>query len=407
MISHIPNTFNYGSAMMAINLIYYLNIKFNGNVEFYVDTRTEKDLENLRLSTGLNNIKVNSILPDKKKIISAKQDVNLDLNWIGEYCEGITNNYDSFIVLGGDDLSEYYSKEHVVYELFKINRIGNEIPTFLVGQTIGPFTGWREKYAADMLKSVYIFTREYLTFEYLKKDLEVQKVFVSSDLALEDLPGQGEYDTDYLFKRYNINKKQYVTLIPSGLTRVYTENFDYYLENWLGIIEYLINEKNCKVVLLPHVLRPKGSDDRIVIENIVSRISNRYSEMLAYINNDISPLDARQVLGNGIFSISGRMHGAVSTFQMRKPAISLSYSVKYKGVIGGGLGRNDLIVESVGDKKWEDQKIKREVIDKIEYLMTNYDGIVAEIGQYLEKRKLELDNMMDEIHRLIRELHHG
>jgi len=101
------------------------------------------------------------------------------------------------------------------------------------------------------------------------------------------------------------------------------------------------------------------------------------------------------------------MHGAVSTFQMRKPAISLSYSVKYKGVIGGGLGRNDLIVESVGDKKWEDQKIKREVIDKIEYLMTNYDGIVAEIGQYLEKRKLELDNMMDEIHRLIRELHHG
>ncbi len=27
MISHIQNTFNYGSAMMAINLIYYLNKK--------------------------------------------------------------------------------------------------------------------------------------------------------------------------------------------------------------------------------------------------------------------------------------------------------------------------------------------------------------------------------------------
>lgn len=99
MISHIPNTFNYGSAMMAMNLIYYLNKKLNGNVDFYVDTRTDEDFKNLIDSTSLDNIKVNKILPGKSELIKTKKDVNLDLNWICEYCDGIIKNYDYFMVL--------------------------------------------------------------------------------------------------------------------------------------------------------------------------------------------------------------------------------------------------------------------------------------------------------------------
>ncbi|HHU76362.1 MAG TPA: polysaccharide pyruvyl transferase family protein, partial [Firmicutes bacterium] len=173
MVSHIPNTFNYGSAMMAINLIYYLNKKINDNVGFFVDTRTDEDLQNLIKSTGLKNIEANNKLPDKKDFIATGKNVNMDLNWIGAYCDEITNYYNCFIVLGGDDLSEYYSKEQVTYELFKINRIAAKIPVLLIGQTVGPFTAWRKGYAVDMLKTSRIFTRDYLTSEYLKNELGI------------------------------------------------------------------------------------------------------------------------------------------------------------------------------------------------------------------------------------------
>ncbi|NLM03437.1 MAG: hypothetical protein GX214_00225 [Clostridiales bacterium] len=120
-------------------------------------------------------------------------------------------------------------------------------------------------------------------------------------------------------------------------------------------------------------------------------------------NTYLFPLGARLVLGNGLFSISGRMHGAVSTFQMEKPSISLSYSVKYKGVIGQGLDCEDLIVEASNDQKWVDGKVMTETINKIDYLINNYDDIVLKIKDNLGKCKDEVINMIDQIYREIGE----
>ncbi len=405
MITHIQNTFNYGSAMMAINLIYYLNKKFNKNIEFYVDTKTEEDLANLIKSTTLDNIKVNEILPDRSRLILQNREVSSDLNWIAEYCHGIINNYDYFIVLGGDDLSEYYSKEQIAYELFKINRISSKIPVFLIGQTIGPFTEWRKEYAADMLKLSYIFTRDYLTYEYLSKELKISNVVKASDLAFLDLPKQSEYDVQSLLKKFNLSVNEYVTVIPSGLVKCYTSDYDSYIENWIRIVKYLIEKKDFTIVLLPHVLRPEHCDDRIVIQDIMKKIDVRNLKKLIYIDSKLLPLEARLILGNGLFSISGRMHGAVSTFQMEKPSISLSYSVKYKGVIGQGLNCSDTIVEATGDDKWKQMKVAKEIIDKIDYLInnSNYNSIRLRIRDNLKNCRIDVLNMIDEIYKKIGE----
>ena len=146
------------------------------------------------------------------------------------------------MVLGGDDLSEYYATEYVVNELYKINKISKHIPVFLIGQTIGPFTEWRKEYAADMLKPCQIFTRDNLTYNYLRGDLGVFNVTKSSDLAFLDLPKQNEYNVEFLLEKFNLNKGEY-NPVPSGLVKCYTNNYDNYIDNWIGIIEYLINKK--------------------------------------------------------------------------------------------------------------------------------------------------------------------
>lgn len=403
MISHIPNTFNYGSAMMAINLIYYLDKEFDGNVEFSVDTRTQDDLNNLINCTGLTNIKVNRILPDKSRLMMQGKDVNLNTDWINAYCDGIINHYDCFIVLGGDDLSEYYSKEHVVHELYKINKIAQGIPVFLLGQTIGPFTEWRKEYTSKMLKGVKIYTRDSLTYDYLRDDLKLegQDIKKSSDLAFLKLPNQQNFKAFNLLNQLNLKENEYITLVPSGLGMhrdFYTDDSDSYIRNWLNVIKYIINEKKLKVVLLPHVIRPEKSSDRNAIEEILKNVVEDYSNNVVYIKDDFFlPLRSRIILGNSKLTITGRMHPAISTFQMRKPSISISYSVKYKGVLGIGLDCEDLIVNPTDDA-WKSNKVSEMIIEKIEYVMDNYTSVVNKIGSNIINCEKEAFDMISQVY---------
>lgn len=406
MISHIPNTFNYGSAMMAINLIYYLNKKFNDNVQFFVDTRTKEDIENLINCTGITNIEVNKILPDKSKLMLQGKDVNLDIDWINAYCDGIISNYDCFVVLGGDDLSEYYSKEYMVNELYKINKISSSIPVFLLGQTIGPFTEWRKDYAARMLQGVNIYTRDSITYNYLIEELKLEDKYIkqSADLAFLELPNEKGFDSLNLLNQFELKENKYITIVPSGLglhKNYYTDNPNSYVYNWLRVIRYIIDKKNLKVVLLPHVLRPERSSDKLAIEEILRKIDKNYFKNIVHVDDDFFlPLKSRILLGNSKLTITGRMHPAISTFELGKPSISISYSVKYKGVLGVGLDCKDLIIESTNDI-WKNNKVGEIIIEKIEYVMDNYNNITEKINYNVRNRKKEVFNMIDEVHRYI------
>jgi colanic acid/amylovoran biosynthesis protein len=105
------------------------------------------------------------------------------------------------------------------------------------------------------------------------------------------------------------------------------------------------------------------------------------------------PTRARFILGNGYLTITGRMHAAVSTLQMGTPAIALSYSAKYKGVIGMNLDRNDLIIESNDKALWDKKQIARLVREKVDYIVQNYEQLCQEIsGKVSEQKQLVIKN---------------
>ena len=54
-ITHINNTYNYGSFMMAITIIERLKREFK-DVEIYVDSSSDKDLERIKLETGIERV---------------------------------------------------------------------------------------------------------------------------------------------------------------------------------------------------------------------------------------------------------------------------------------------------------------------------------------------------------------
>lgn len=396
LVTHVHNTFNYGSAMMAINLIYYLNNALNGEVEFFTDARGEENLSRLISSTLLDNIFINNIIPKRKRVYKFKifklfNDVNFNINWINKYVKGIVNNYDAVVVLGGDDLSEYYSKLKVVFETYKLNKISERIPVFLASQTIGPFTKWRKKVVGNFLRECFIFARDLWTLNYLKNELNLTKVYEAADLAFLDLPKHSlEEDTISILNNYRLAENAYLTLVPSGLIESYTKNSKNYILTWCDILLNLLSDqrlKDKKIVLLAHVLRPYLLEDRTIINQILNQLNYYYHERIIPIFAPLLPHEARLILGNGILTITGRMHAAISTFQMGKPAVSLAYSVKYQGVIEDTLGIKNLLVKATQENQWALGIISDEVKLKVDYILKNYERIQMEIKEAVNKSK--------------------
>jgi colanic acid/amylovoran biosynthesis protein len=96
------------------------------------------------------------------------------------------------------------------------------------------------------------------------------------------------------------------------------------------------------------------------------------------------------------------MHGAISTFQMGQPAVALSYSVKFRGVIGDSLGRGDLILEAADRTLWEDGALVSRVMERVEYLLANRPRLQAEIAAAVARQKELVQRMIHETSRIIR-----
>ena len=392
VLLHVSNTFNYGSAMMGINFIHHFSSIVNNDIIYATHLSSEKDLKRLEKETlNKNNIKKLEIYSS----INIRKYMEKVLNFIRRiiYFDKhiLSTNPIGIVILGGDDVSEYYSIIGLMGELYLLYKLSRKSNVFLLGQTIGPFYSWRKKIVPFCLRNCQIFTRDSLSANYLKNELNLNNVFESSDLAFLDLPRQNDLDNvEKLFEKYGITSNDYFTLIPSGLANHYTSNYNDYLNTWIKIITQLSNVltlQSKKIVLLSHVLRPVCADDRKIINKIKKELTDEISNRIVYITDVLLPSEARIILGNGVFTITGRMHGAISTFQMLKPAISLSYSVKYKGVIGENLGMPDLIIESKSDVLWGSGELVELVMNKVDYVLMNYDEIISRISIGVDRNK--------------------
>lgn len=389
-IEHIPNTYNYGSLMMAINIINKLKISIK-DVEIYVDAITEEDLRRIKIETNYENIfKIKIIESSKKnKLIRFIDKLNKEAQF-----------YDMKIVLGGDDISEYYMKNGWGKRFLMMKMKANKVPTILLGQTIGPFTSYRKFFAKWALNGTKIYTRDDKCLNYLN-NIGIKSAIKGRDLAFLGLDNS---NSKKILEKYNLIGEKYITLVPSGLIKSYTSDVESYIKCWTTIIDGLVMKeqlKQYKIVLLMHVSElPQygNSNDKIAIDKIMNSIK---SNKVIPITDTMLASEAREILGNGLFTITGRMHAAVSTFYMRKPAISLSYSVKYSGVIGDGLDLNELVIEAADEELWKSDEISILVSEKVNYVLQNYDSLVKKIdAKVLETSRIveeELDEVVNEI----------
>lgn len=409
LIKNAYNTFNYGSMMMVENVITYLN-KFlkETEINFYIDTNDDIHINRLREATNHKNIFKDKIygyklITEKVKYvryIERKLRENL-------FFKKKIKFYDVTIILGGDDYAETYFRipqdnlaiKNVFKTLTKINENSN---LFMIGQTIGPYTGERKEWAKETFKDIKIYSRDDVSAKYVLDELN-KKVEISRDLAFLDLNLQPSYvgKKKELLDKYKLKENEYITLVGTGLIDCYTDNENDFLNSFINIIELLQNKyPKKKVVFLSHVVTPfPYPSDNVLIDKILNK-KPKLKKELVIIKDTLLPVYARVILGCGYMTVTCRMHAAVSTFQMGKPAISLSYSPKYEGVIGKGLNCDELVIQCKDKQIWEGLIVNK-IEGKIDYINTNYTSLKTKIEKEVKRSQDRIYDTLEDISKLI------
>ncbi|CRI62977.1 hypothetical protein THIOKS11080004 [Thiocapsa sp. KS1] len=339
------NTKNYGSMMMCENVITHLSRLLHEPHFVVLSDQLQETQSRLEAATQLHCIEVRPRFPPlfrSSKITSNfRARINASILRYSSLSKAV-DDCEIVIILGGDDISEYYSKLRVVDILLRLITLKvARRRVFLLGQTIGPITSWRKPLARivfDRMDAIYHRGPE--SFEYCRGVLGCKgKQSVAADLAFLPLAREAEQN---IIAKLGIQPGGYLTLVPSGLRTHYSEQSEMnYLNGLVHIAEHLLRiavSKNLKLVLLPHV-----AFDRILVRAIQQRLS---AECVVAVSDLLMPYQARAILGGSTLCVSQRMHAAISSLEQGIPVIAIAYSVKYSDVIGSYLDLPKLVVEA-------------------------------------------------------------
>jgi colanic acid/amylovoran biosynthesis protein len=392
--------------MMGENLINQLLIRLDRqDIEYYIDTDQPVHIERLKVATEHSLIYSDQIelkpLWTRRIRYVRYLEKRLRKTSVLRY---LASFYDAVIILGGDDYAETYyalpKDDLLIRSIFKdLCYLGKRTQVFMLGQTIGPFTGKRIRYAQKGLKEMSIYVRDHQSQLYLEQDLQVPSV-LSTDLAFLDLHLQHDYQNRYqeILQNRGLDDKQYLTLVGTGLISHYMSKPDGFIEVFLALIDHL-NQRfpDYKIVLLSHVSNKESTySDNTFIDLLEKRRPGALRKQCVIISEPMLPTEARILLGHGALTISCRMHAAVSTFQMGTPAICLSYSKKFAGVIGENLKCPELVIQAKGDAFWENDPVSV-IMERVEYTIEHQADLMHRIANEVRANKAVLDQTLSDL----------
>ncbi|WP_448585927.1 polysaccharide pyruvyl transferase family protein [Thermaurantiacus sp.] len=405
MVRGFESLDNYGTGMMGLVAIDRLHRLAGGRARFLLDLFADASLDEVEAELGgpradLELCHLRRI--EEELAPAARRIAKLPL-------VGRARGMDLVVVLGGDTLADTYTRRSWRF-LAAIGSWSLDAPVVLLGHTIGPFHLPQSRLAAKLaLPWVHIVPRDQWTTGYLQSEFGIaRRVVQGTDLAFADLPLQDRTDIrNSILSAAGLAPDRYATLIVSALQtsgKFYTSDTDLYLRRHAELATMILARPemaDARLLLLAHTHGKTYGDEARFIREVVGRLPESARARVATVTERVLPTRARFLLGNGLFTVTGRMHPAVSTFQMGKPAITLAYSRKYEGVIGTMLGRRDLIVDANDPGLWVTGAIVEEVRKRLDRVAADRPRLLAAIAEAVARQKALLDSVFCHLGRLI------
>ncbi len=387
-ILHASNTYNYGSMMMAENFIHYFEAESNIENTYYIETDDIDNTQNrLRTATGLESIIAVPMGSLYRKGAISKKELLLSVVLKMHVLSDLAMKMNMVVVLGGDDYTEDYGWRALVSQLLRINVIAGRMKVYFIGQTMGPFYSFRRLLARYFLsKADAVMVRDKITYEYLSK-MGLHNIDEIPDLALMPLTREGQAP----------QKARYICLFPSELIYHYSKSqsrkecLDFYVR----VCENLVTEyADYELVLLPHVLKPESSDDRVMTRDIYNALGDGIKSRTHFPENEMLPYEVRGYIKSSAFIVSARMHPVISALECGVPAICFSYSRKYWGILGEGYKLEDYILD-VRSSTFDE--LFRSFRKALGIMQGNYKNIAGSIRSRVEADQREIAGKIFEL----------
>ncbi|MEU0924596.1 polysaccharide pyruvyl transferase family protein [Streptomyces malaysiensis] len=255
-------------------------------------------------------------------------------------CDQLLTETDLVIATGGDlHTSDYGVSTPYLRALIAAQQ--RDIPTIMIGQSVGPFTDPTEAEAwltvADQCRLLTV--RESVSHGYLvdKLGLPEHRVRLSSDPAFLLPTAPGERISAVLRPLGLTPEDPYICLAPSqGITRFSALEEAQHTAAVTRLASDLVHTWNMPVVLVPHChdSRPHN-DDRILAARIAEAAN---TPQVKVVPGALTASDYKGVLSHAELVISERLHAAIGALSNGVPAIAIGHSHKFNGVLAETYG---------------------------------------------------------------------
>ena len=198
----------------------------------------------------------------------------------------------------------------------------------------------------DLKGYTHIFARESLTCQAMKEK-GISQVSLFPDPAFQlnrvDLPlPQG------------FAEKNTVGINVSPLIIGYEQNQGITLQNYLALIQYLIDETDMQVALIPHVVW-NHNDDRIPLKRLYETFKETGRVILL---EDHNAEELKGYIARCRFMVAARTHASIADYSEQVPTLVVGYSVKARGIATDLFGTDEHYVIPVQALKQEQDLVK-------------------------------------------------
>lgn len=243
--------------------------------------------------------------------------------------------------IGGDN----YCYESMINDLILTNSMfhHNGGKTVLLGCSVEPESLKRQDLVQDMLQYEAVFARESITYEALKK-AGVKNLYLYPDSAFT-------LETKYLPLPDGFQEGNTVGINISPMIVENETSPGITMKNYKALIQYILDNTDMSVALIPHVVWSRN-DDRRTIEELYSYF--RDEERVVKFG-DCSCEELKGYIGRCRFFIGARTHATIAAYSSLVPTLVVGYSVKAKGIAKDLFGTYERYVEPVQNLETEEQ----------------------------------------------------
>ena len=282
------------------------------------------------------------------------------------------------ISIGGDTYC--YSDVYNQVELHKMYG-KNTDKTVLWGCSVEPKLLEDKKVANDLASYTKIITRESISYEALKKVNENTKLYPDPAFNLDKV----ELDLPDGFEENNIVG---INLSPLIIRKEKKEGIT--LENYAKLIEYILDNTNMKVALIPHVVW-QDNDDREPLKELYNRFDTNRVIMI----DDCNCLELKGYISRCRLFIGARTHATIAAYSTCVPTLVVGYSVKAKGIAKDIFGTYENYVIPVQSLENSD-----DLINSFTWIYENEEKIKNHLTTFMptyKKRGLEAKKEIEEL----------